>query len=439
MEVGFARFWIPEALAGAVWPWRAAPDGTARSACIYGELLTAEDVAALATPTLTRLSMARSPLGASAAEALAACTSLAHLRVHLCDMGDGGAVALASACAGLRTLDISWNGLVGAQGVAAIAARCAALTHLDVSWNAIGNAGLDALARGCASLCTLECRGNAIDDAGVIALCASGRARNLTALNVSDNHDLRAAGAAALATAPALRALDCSTTCIGDAGATALARAPCLTSLRCGYACIGPDGAAALATAPHLVALELCGNAVRADGATSLAAAAPARLTYLGLSGNRIKSAGAAALAGVATLTALDAAKNDVDSEGAAALAGARSLLALSLQFNAVGARGVEALCAARALTTLDLRHNPVGYGTALLRALEAPASTNFALRHVEFDGGHVKRRYCSVPRELIRGRALLLAHRAHASARIAYIARVPLWTLICIVALNGV
>ena len=317
------------------------------------------------------------------------------LRGSLRPLGDAGAAALAEALAGvpgLRTLDVSGNG-IGAAGAVALARALAGvpgLETLNVGENRIGEAGAAALAgalAGVPGLQTLNVWGNRIGAAGAAALAgALSGVPGLQTLSVGFNK-LGEAGAVAVAGAlagvPMLQTLDVSFNGIGAAGAAALAAAlasvPGLQTLDVGENGIGAWGAAALAGAlagvPGLQTLDVGENGIGAGGAAALAGALAGvpRLQTLNVVHNDIGAAGAAALAGalagVPGLQTLDVGGNGIGDTGAAALAGALKsvprLDTLGIWSNGLGADGVAAVARALRnvpeLRVLGVRHNNIG------------------------------------------------------------------------------
>jgi len=104
--------------------------------------------------TLVKLDLSNNPLGVIGSKGLAEAISgnpyLIEIVIADCKIGDKGAVALMPSigeCSGLKTLNISHNGLsnTGAIDIAEMLIRTLALEDLDVSWNKLG-------ARGCKTI-----------------------------------------------------------------------------------------------------------------------------------------------------------------------------------------------------------------------------------------------------------------------------------------------
>lgn len=224
------------------------------------------------------------------------------------------AVLEARSCAGVGSLDLSWN-CISHDGARALAAALQAtghgLTSLDLDCNDLLDAGLAELAAALprSRLRTLRLGGNRIGALGARSLAAALPSSSLEVLDLSRNQ-LGPAGATAIAAA--LTAPGC-----GAAGAGPSARSVgaqpheprqvpgcTLRSLSLAVNRIGDEGAKALAGALRgaalLELLELANNMIGDRGAESLAEAlseADTSLTTLGLARNRLTHIGAAALA----------------------------------------------------------------------------------------------------------------------------------------------
>ncbi len=203
---------------------------------------------------LARLDLNGNKIGEVGARALAGSPHLGKLAAL--DLGStqvgGGAVAFLSSprMAGLRSLNLGWNGIDSA-GVAALVGPAwqAPLTALDLHDNPLGDEGVAALARSpnLARLTRLNLARCGVGPAGMQALAQSPHAANLTVLAL-DHNPLGVEGAVALAQSPHLRNL---------------------ATLSLHGCQIGPEGARALAASPNLAglrALTLNYNPVGAEG-----------------------------------------------------------------------------------------------------------------------------------------------------------------------------
>eukprot|EP00903_Cladosiphon_okamuranus_P007786 g7535.t1 len=142
---------------------------------------------AAAAGLLERLDLADNTLGVEGgrvlAEALASQPLLTYVNLSECDLGDGGAAAVAEALSGtapnVRELEFSYNELTreGAEAVAACAARKASsLEYLGLEGNEIGSAGAKSIAKALAPACTIrrvQLSTNEIGTSGALAVARS--------------------------------------------------------------------------------------------------------------------------------------------------------------------------------------------------------------------------------------------------------------------------
>lgn len=414
---------------------------------------------------LTTLSLNDTRIGDEGLAALAGCARLQRLYARYNAIGDAGAAGIARSTT-LQVLDLSGNVVRDAGAGALGSAR--ALTDLDIGHNLCGSAGVAALVaahaardRTAASLTRLDARRNAIGDAGAAAMLDC---ETLTDLNLSVNL-IGDVGIAALGRLTRLKALCIIGNGFGRAGLAGLAACSSLQALDAAT-CAAPGddfGISVLRALPRLTTLDASHNNVRPnqlgallEGATALtrlrlhnAFHVPARLTLLEhvralhrgagalttliVSCNAICDDEAAVLAALPHVTALDVSYCTIGPRGAACFAGAsgRVLTRLHLGHNPIGSDGVVALFGSPVLTHLDITQTGADACSA---CVQDSLAHNFTLVRLHVASGACStRRYSGVLRELLRGRAHVLAARARSAA---WAARVPLWALRAIGAL---
>lgn len=203
--------------------------------------------------------------GAKALAGFAPLAKVTHLKLTQIGLTSKGLATLAASphLAGLRSLDVSRNGIKGASGVTALAALAGQLEHWDLWGNDLGDPGVKAIASSplvrtakALNLCRVMMK-----KGGLKALLDSRDIAALEALDVSANHDIGDDGIALIAKAKslgALRALDLRGTGMSDAAATALAASPVLAQLEslriAPYGALTDAGVQALRASPHLSA-----------------------------------------------------------------------------------------------------------------------------------------------------------------------------------------
>jgi uncharacterized protein (TIGR02996 family) len=244
-------------------------------------------------------------------------THLTVLRLPANAIGPTGAQALANSpgLANLTTLNLSSNP-IGDEGARSLAGSryLTNLAELSLNTTSLGDEGVQALASSpiLANLTTLNLYSNAIGPAGAQALASSATLGRLRFLALGHNNRLGDDGFQALVTSPYLTGLThlyltdnpfSDYDRLGPRGAEALPTSTLtgLTHLSLTGANLGPAGAASLATSPalrNLKVLNLSYNRIRFRGVDALA-----RSPYLGnleildLSGNDVGDAGVRALA----------------------------------------------------------------------------------------------------------------------------------------------
>lgn len=205
---------------------------------------------------------------------------------------------------------------------------------------------------------------------------------------------------------------------------------------------VAPNVARELARSAALTALHIANNPLGDAGGVALAAAPALRVLDVSCTG--MGCAGFQALAaGCPALEALRGALNPVGPLGAAALGRARApLVLLELQHTGIGEAGAAALLRSTSLRHLDI----TGCGVWELRDdLRAALDTNFVLQELRHAEAPLRRPYAGLLREMVRGRALVLAGRAVVrrvalaspaahGCGVAWVPRAPLWVL-CTVA----
>ncbi|HLL24023.1 MAG TPA: hypothetical protein VK427_17945, partial [Kofleriaceae bacterium] len=267
---------------------------------------------------------------------LTALTSAAHLAgVHTLELpatrlAQGGIDLLARSALALRRLQIERAGLVG-EAVAPLthAAFANALQQLRIHHNRLGDGGARLVAAGFPALELLDLDSTELRASGARAVLSSPALARLTSLDVSRNslgaELVPALDALAL---PALRHLACVQNAVVPAIAEAFAGAPL----------------------PELRSLDLSDNALADDGLVALARTTGLpKLEMLRIKNTGVGSRGLAALGASplgARLRAIDLARNEIDDPGVAALLAndLRALDALDLAGSALTARGVRTL-----------------------------------------------------------------------------------------------
>jgi Ran GTPase-activating protein (RanGAP) involved in mRNA processing and transport len=235
------------------------------------------------------------------------------------------------------------------------------VTSLDLGYNEIGPEKAKAIADNMPQIISLDLSGNHIGDKEVKDIAA--KMPQIINLDLGGNH-------------------------IGPEGATAIAaNMPQVITLDLSHNRIGPEGATAIAAnMPHVKNLNLDGNKIGDEGATEIAAKMT-KVTTLNLSLNNIGPKGAAAIAATMTnVKNLNLDGNNIGDEGAKDIATMTNVKNLNLDGNDIGPKGATAIAANMPqVITLDLSGNDIGDtgATAIAANMTNVATLNLSYNNI--------------------------------------------------------